>query len=267
MEIGAIILCGGKSSRMGKDKGLLPFYSAPMVSHIVKALQSYKIPINLVTSNKDYEQFGIELISDIYENKGPIGGIHAGLTASKYDVNIVISCDTPLVPAGLFKMLLNKYVDEDALVIEIQERTHPLIGIYNKRIVPILETLIEDNQLRLSQLLDRIKTRKLDLSTLTTYSNEYLYANMNRIEEVKEMQEEVEIRFFGMIAEQLNMSSTKISLKVVQESKLLRPLLESYFPQLENASYLIAIDHTIKEELKESEYIKEISILPPFAGG
>lgn len=267
MKIGAIILCGGKSSRMGKDKGLMPFYSSPMIMHIINPLRSNNIPINIITNNEEYQQFGLRITPDIYKDKGPLGGIHAGLAASKFDANFIISCDTPLLPTALFSFLQSVYNDEDALVVENHKRIHPLIGIYHKRIIPVIESMIKEDHLSLSQLHERIKTRNLDLTEHAIFGNQYFYTNMNRLEEVKEMEDIVEVRFFGMIAEQMTMSSTNISLRVVQESKLLRPLLEAYFPPLENTSYVIAVDQTIKEEISENELIKEISVLPPFAGG
>lgn len=267
MEFGAFILCGGKSSRMGEDKGLIPFLNSPMIEHTINALNLRQVPITLITSNNDYNQFGLDMIADSYTDKGPLAGIHAGLLHSKYNVNIVLSCDTPLIPTALIQHLIESYNDDDALIVSIDGRAHPLIGIYHKRIIPELEALIKEENLRLSQLHERIKTRTLDLTDHSIFGNQHFYANMNRMEELKEVEDSIDVRFFGMIAEKLGMTSTKISLKVVHETKVLRPLLESYFPALESFSYLIAVDHTIKEEVAADDQIIEISILPPFAGG
>lgn len=77
MQVGAIILAGGKSSRMGVDKGLMLLNEKPMVQHVIDAVKLVADEIIIVANNKEYKQFGYTVISDEIENAGPLAGICA----------------------------------------------------------------------------------------------------------------------------------------------------------------------------------------------
>ena len=82
-NISDYILCGGLSSRMHQEKGLVLFKEKPFMAHVIAAVTPITNDIYLVTKNLDYEVFGYPLVSDIYENKGPVGGIYTALNHSK----------------------------------------------------------------------------------------------------------------------------------------------------------------------------------------
>jgi molybdopterin-guanine dinucleotide biosynthesis protein A len=75
MKVSGYILAGGKSSRMGSDKGLLLIQSKPFVSYIFEALSNVCDSITVVTSNKEYNKLGFKTIQDSIPNKGPVGGL------------------------------------------------------------------------------------------------------------------------------------------------------------------------------------------------
>ena len=95
MKYTAIILAGGKSSRMGSDKGLVLLNGKPMISYIIEILKKMQIPIIIISNNENYKQFGLPVFADIIKEKGPLGGIYTGLKNSKTESNIIVSCDVP----------------------------------------------------------------------------------------------------------------------------------------------------------------------------
>ena len=102
-----IILAGGRSQRMGTDKGLLLLDGKSFVSHIYKALQPlFGENCIIVSSNPDYDFLGCTRVEDIIPNKGPLGGIYTGLKYSKTKMNIVVSVDAPLVTTELLQWML-----------------------------------------------------------------------------------------------------------------------------------------------------------------
>ena len=103
-----IILAGGKSQRMGTDKGLLLLDGKPFVSYIYEALQPI-VGENciIVSSNPDYDCLGCTRVEDIIPTKGPRGGISTGLKYSKTKMNIVISVDAPLVSTALLPWMFS----------------------------------------------------------------------------------------------------------------------------------------------------------------
>ncbi len=83
MQATGIILAGGKSSRMGEDKGLVLLNGKPMIQYVIEALKGVVSDIIIISNNASYNKFGIPVYPDIIKDKGPVGGIFTGLHHSK----------------------------------------------------------------------------------------------------------------------------------------------------------------------------------------
>ena len=84
-NIPVYILCGGKSSRMKSEKGLVNFRGKPFVQHIIETVEKITDEIYLVTKNEEYQKFDLPLIQDVYKGQGPLAGIHAALNHTAAD--------------------------------------------------------------------------------------------------------------------------------------------------------------------------------------
>jgi len=158
-NITAIILAGGKSERMGTDKGLLNLNGKPFIKHICDALKPIEgVTVLIVSSNKEYDIFGYDRIEDIIENKGPVGGLYAALNASKTKINLVLSVDVPLVSTELLEWLITSH-DETFMVTQtaIDDKTSPLIGVYDRSMRIVFGEHIAGNQLKLRSVIDDVK--------------------------------------------------------------------------------------------------------------
>ena len=118
-SLAAIILAGGRSSRMGTEKGLMPFRGKPMIRHIIDLLQSLDInPIQIITQHGAYEQFELPCYPDLIQNKGPLGGIYSGLVHSTATKNLVLGCDMPFLTKARCALGINgKSVYTDPLIV------------------------------------------------------------------------------------------------------------------------------------------------------
>lgn len=196
MKAGAIILSGGKSSRMGKNKALLPFNDKTNIERIRDELQSLFDDIILVTNDPEsYEFLNLKSVSDEFPGKGPLAGIHAGLMASDYEENIVVACDMPFVSAELASTLVQGLKHYDAIIPVIGGKRHPLFAAYQKRIVPEIEACLKEDRLRVIHLLDKLNVRYLEETELQAYSDgslEEIFFNMNVPEEYEEAKQRVE---------------------------------------------------------------------------
>jgi molybdenum cofactor guanylyltransferase len=196
MKAGAIILSGGKSSRMGKNKALLPFNDKTNIERIRDELQSLFDDIILVTNDPEsYEFLNLKSVSDEFPGKGPLAGIHAGLIASDYEENIVVACDMPFVSAELASTLVQNLKHNDAIIPVIGGKQHPLFAAYQKRIVPEIESCLKEDRLRVIHLLDKLNVRYLEENDLHAYSDgslEEIFFNMNVPEEYEEAKQRVE---------------------------------------------------------------------------
>ena len=164
-DVGIIILAGGKSSRMGEDKGLMEVNQQPIIQYLLNTCESISTEIIIVTNNEDYKKFGYPIVTDRVSEIGPIGGLHAGLLASKYHYNIVLSCDVPLVSAEILSSLVAEArVGNDIVITRYMNQHHPLIGLYSKQILNLIETQIENKRYQLSQIYQSQNAKVLDLS-------------------------------------------------------------------------------------------------------
>ena len=112
-NITGIILSGGKSSRMGENKSLLKLGPKTVIEHVVELMQSIFSEVILITNTpEEYHFLNIPMYADIYKYKGPIAGIHSGLTHSNTETNFIVSCDIPLLTSEIIEYVINYRTDK-----------------------------------------------------------------------------------------------------------------------------------------------------------
>ena len=164
-DIGIIILAGGKSSRMGEDKGLITVNNQAIVQYILNTCKSISDSILIVTNNEQYQQFGYSIVKDKIKNIGPIGGLYSGLLASHHQFNLVISCDAPAVSVDLLQLLATKIANgKDVVISKYGSQHHPLIGLYSKSIIDVIQDLIEKQTYKLSKIYENDRAMVIDFS-------------------------------------------------------------------------------------------------------
>lgn len=187
-EITAIILAGGKSSRMKTEKGLVPFRKKPLVLHVIDAVKKITDKIIIVTSNPEYKQLGYPCIEDKMKDKGPLGGIYTGLFNSATQKNLLLGCDMPFLSKKLLTALLNNYGNEDVLLTEHLGLAEPLCSVFDKNCMTQFRQLLEKNQLKITDALVGLKTRVISFDKEEWFAgNEF--ANINSIEELDKFKE------------------------------------------------------------------------------
>ncbi|MEX1000689.1 MAG: molybdenum cofactor guanylyltransferase [Crocinitomicaceae bacterium] len=161
-SIGAIILAGGKSSRMGEDKGLMSLFGKPMIAYVIDEVMKITTSIKIIANHPQYKSFGFPVYPDFFKDKGPLGGIHAGLKVSEHEKNILVSCDLPYLQHSLLKHLIFHSEGFDVTVPVQQEQIHPLIGVYQKTGLPMIEEQIKTSDLKVSNLLKKLNVNLID---------------------------------------------------------------------------------------------------------
>ena len=177
----AVILVGGKSSRMGRAKALLPFDNEPLIAHVVRRLKSW-FPEIIVVAAPDQElpELSAVLVRDEIAYQGPVSGIYHGLKAATRDVCFVTSCDAPFLNFELIDHLLEQISEYDVVVPFWQERFQPLHAIYRTSVVPLLKEQLERGELRPIFLYDKVRTRKIQEAEIRRLDPEGLsFLNMN----------------------------------------------------------------------------------------
>lgn len=187
MKACGIILSGGKSSRMGTNKALLKINEIPNVERVKIELQSLVSDLILVSNDPETYQFlKLKTVTDDYPGQGPLAGIHAGLQASTFELNLVVACDMPFVSSKLGQRLLELAEQYDAVIPVINGKQQPLFAVYRKGIFKEIEKCIMTGNLRIKQLLAELNCLYVTEQELAAYTEvrlDRIFFNMNHPEE------------------------------------------------------------------------------------
>src|SRR4051794_36758537 len=153
MSAGGIVLCGGRSTRMGVPKATLPFGPETMLQRVVRLLGTVVDPMVVVAARDQVLPAlpdRVRTTHDEREQKGPLEGLRAGLAAlpSSVDAAYVTSCDVPLLVPGFAERMIELLGDHDIAVMEIDGFPHPLSAVYRRGTLPLIEGLLNEDRLR-----------------------------------------------------------------------------------------------------------------------
>jgi molybdopterin-guanine dinucleotide biosynthesis protein A len=166
MNAAGIVLCGGKSTRMGSPKALLPFGAETMLQRVVRLLATVVSPIVVVGApGQSLPALPAEVIvtCDEREARGPLEGLRAGLKAlpGPSEIAYVTSCDVPLLVPAFARLMIELATGYDIAVMEIDGLPHPLSAVYRRSTLPQVEALLEHDRLRPVFLFDTVRTRRV----------------------------------------------------------------------------------------------------------
>jgi molybdenum cofactor guanylyltransferase len=177
----AIILTGGKSSRMGRPKALLPFGNEPLIAHLVRRLErKFKLVVVVAAPDQELPPLPAKVVRDEIAYQGPVGGIYYGLMAAIGTGAFVTSCDAAFLNLPLISFLTSRLWNYDVVVPYWQERFQPLHAVYRRSVVPLLKEQLEHGELRPIFLYDKVRTRKVGEEEIRRFDSEGLsFFNMN----------------------------------------------------------------------------------------
>ena len=161
-NITGIILAGGKSSRMGTEKGLIIYKNKPFVEHIIEAMSPLVDNIIIISNNKAYESFGFKCYEDLIKNTGPLAGIYTGLRYSKTENNLIVSCDVPLINTVILQKLTDQKNDTSEVIqLQCQGENMPLIALYKKCCEMIFLKELVKNQRKVQKALKKCNVKTI----------------------------------------------------------------------------------------------------------
>jgi len=180
--ITGIILAGGKSTRMGIDKGFLILNEKPFIQYSINALQPLVSEIIIVSDNPNYDVFRLKRVNDITKDAGPVAGICSGLEASITDYNLILSCDIPLINSEILQKLIDNIDDTSEIIqIENNKKTMPLIALYKKQCKEVFNKLLQKNERRLRVVVGKCKEKNIPIDI----EDHYATTNINTKNEFK----------------------------------------------------------------------------------
>ncbi len=188
LTTGGIVLAGGKSTRMGTSKALLPFGTETMLQRVVRLLGTVVSPIVVVAApNQELPALpaGVVVTRDEREGRGPLEGLRAGLKAmpGSADAAYVTSCDVPLLVPGFVTQMLDLARGYDITVMAIDGFAHPLSAVYRRSVLHHVEDLLANDRLRPVFLFERVRTRRVAPAEMTADPDLRTLHNLNTRED------------------------------------------------------------------------------------
>lgn len=177
-NITGIILAGGKSSRMGRDKGFVRINGAYMIEHVIAAVAPCVTSLIIIANTDDYKQFGYPVIKDIIPDCGPMGGIYTGLLHSSTKQNIVVSCDIPFITPAIISQLATAADDSDVVCVSHSGKKEPLCARYRKICALKMISFLDAENFKMNEFLDSVNTGLIYAENMPEFNSQQL-ANIN----------------------------------------------------------------------------------------
>ena len=160
MQRSGFVLAGGASSRMGRDKALLPYHGTTLLEHIARAVEEAAGEVALIGDPGRYGGFGYPVYPDEIPGRGPLGGLYTALRVSTADWNLVVACDMPGITADVLRGLLDRAAASNRNSIAAtgpDGRPEPLCAVYHRSCLPAVTRAIGDNRLRMRDLVRELE--------------------------------------------------------------------------------------------------------------
>ena len=186
-DITGIILSGGKSSRLGEEKGLATFNGKPLVSYAIDVLKPICSKLIISANNQidEYEKYGHDVIRDEISGVGPMGGILTCLKKSESRFNLVLSCDTPFMSTAVFEYLLESADRYQVVVPKHDGFIEPLCSVYATNILWELQHSVENGNFKMYDFFKKVEFMAIDISPELFFFSDDLFVNINTPKELK----------------------------------------------------------------------------------
>ena len=188
-KVVAVILAGGKSRRMGRDKMMLKIGDDTLLNSVVSKFKSEFSEVYLsVADSSKYPEIEIEKITDIYTNAGPLAGLHAALclieNRTEIDGIFLVAADLPFATPADSRIVLEESKGYDICVsIDEYGRFEPLFAYYSKNILPTVSKFLDDGNKRMIDVYPQLNVKKIPSDML----GNRLFYNLNLPEDYEQL--------------------------------------------------------------------------------
>jgi len=187
LTITSIVLAGGRSSRLGREKHLEKLAGKSLIERVMSRLSSLSSEILLVISRKQagipsqsYTHPEARTLVDLYPGKGSLGGIYTGLTYSNSFHNLVVACDMPFLNAALLRYMISRSNGFDVVIPRIGDNIEPLHAIYSRNCAKLIEEQLKRDDLRIRGFFNAVKVRYIEKEEIERFDPEHLsFFNVN----------------------------------------------------------------------------------------
>lgn len=179
-SLGVVILAGGQGKRMGGlSKALLQHDGQSFLQRIAAETADFEERLLSANDPELASQIGFVAVPDLLQDSGPMAGIYSALSAANSKALLVVPCDMPFFDRKLAQLLIDEWRESDDILVCVgpDGRIYPLCGIYRKSCLPAIKDCLEHHDLRMMNLLAKVKTRHLRITEDQFAKN--LFSNIN----------------------------------------------------------------------------------------
>lgn len=185
MNVTGIILSGGKSSRMGQDKGFLELNGKPMIQHVIDHINPMCDQILISANEKKYEELGYPVYKDVISDIGPAGGIISCLDHSNNNKNIIISCDLPHASTDFIRKLLDLSGDYEITLPKSGQQLQPLCAIYSKKVYKSFMEYVSRGFYSLKSIIMEFRVQVIQEDAMPAFDFSKELKNINSMDDVQ----------------------------------------------------------------------------------
>lgn len=179
--ISAVILAGGRSTRLGRDKAFLQVNGRPLIEQIVDKVAQLSDEVIIVANDLDaYDQFEALVVADVYPGRAALGGIFSGLKAATKRHALVVACDMPFLSLSLLRYMRGLVPGYDVVIPRVGKLTEALHAIYSQDCLPFIERQLRAMDLRISHFFTHVRVRYVDQEEIDLFDPGHLsFFNIN----------------------------------------------------------------------------------------
>jgi molybdopterin-guanine dinucleotide biosynthesis protein A len=184
-----IVLAGGESRRMGRDKAFLKLEGVPLIEHVLRTLRGVFPRTIIVTNNPSaYVAYDAVIVTDAVKKQCPLAGIYSGLLSSTDEYNFVAACDMPFLNPGLITYMTGLVNGYDIVVPVIAgKNVEPLHAIYSKRLLPVIKKQLHGDERKIQAIFKEARVKYVTETEIDRYDPERRsFRNLNTLDEYKE---------------------------------------------------------------------------------
>lgn len=173
MIVASIVLAGGLSSRLGREKCAEVIAGKSLIERVIGRLSSLSSEVLIVISQNQsrspifYPK--AKTVVDIYPGKSSLGGIYTGLTQSTCFHNLAVACDMPFLNPELLRYMTNLSSDFDVVIPRIGDQMEPLHAVYSKNCIDHMERLLDQGDLKITNFFDAVRVRYVEEDELDMF--------------------------------------------------------------------------------------------------
>ena len=155
-----IILSGGKSIRMGENKAFIEIEGVPIIRRVYNLFKELFQEVIIVTNQKElFSNFDSKIYSDLFPDKGALGGLYTGIFFSTFNYSFCVACDMPFIKKSVVQHLINHIQDDDVIVPQTRDGLQPLHAIYSKNCLEPIKLTIEQGKYKILDFYEMVKVK------------------------------------------------------------------------------------------------------------